>query len=100
MSYSFGLRAASIAALMAAAAAKMGEVVQSQPAHVADSDAALHTLQLHAEKVGEPPAGKVLSVSVSGHCSVQMQPDGKTYGQLLHTSTTVSVGLADKAEGE
>lgn len=97
MSYSFGLRAASVAALMAAATAKMGEVVATQPAHAADKEVALTTLQLHAEAVGEPPEGKELSVSMNGHCSVRMDADNKP-AELLHTSTTVSVGFADKVQ--
>jgi hypothetical protein len=100
MSYSFGVRAASIAALIAAAGAKMGEIVTQQPIHKADEQVPIKALQGAADAVGEPPEGKVLSASVSGWCSAVMEPDGSAARQLLQTSVSVSVGFADKAEGE
>jgi len=95
MSYSFSLRAASVAALIAQAESKLEDVVTTQPAHKSDKAAALGTLRLHAAAVGEPPDGKELAGSMSGRCALRTDP-AATHGQLLHATTTVSVYVSDQ----
>lgn len=69
MSFSFSLRARTVAAALAIAAAEMDKVVQSQPTHTADRDTVLATVkgQLgHVEKAAE---GQHVLLSVSGSVS-------------------------------
>lgn len=101
MSYSFSLRAASVAALLAAAVEKMGETVKQQPVHAVDCDAALKNLEAHAKLVGEPADGEELAASMHG--SVGGEIDWNT-GEVRRLSTagsgcTVYKCLATAAAG-
>lgn len=53
MSYSFTVRAASLAAALAAAAAEFDKIIETQPAHAKDKDAALVNAANVANCVGE-----------------------------------------------
>lgn len=77
MSYSLSLRAASILALAAAAAAALDNVIEAQPAHARDKDAALANLDAHAKLVGEPAEGEELIVSMHGSISVSNPTAGE-----------------------
>lgn len=76
MSYSFSLRAGTIAALAAAAASQLDAVCETQPVHRVDREAALKNLQAHAELVGEPGEGQELVVSMHGSISVSYPTAG------------------------
>lgn len=98
MSYSFSLRAASIVALCAAAAAKFDqEVIATQPVHKADRDAALVNLKTHAELVGEPAEGQDLTASMHGSVWAELDPDTGAVKKVLNAGSGCSVGFAPKA---
>lgn len=69
MSYSFNIRGATAAALVAALPAKFDEVVVSQPVHSNDRDQAIAAATAMVGIVSAPPEGQELSVSVSGSLS-------------------------------
>lgn len=100
MSYSLSFRAASIAALCAAAASKFdAEVVAQQPAHMVDRAAALANLKTHAELAGEPPERKELSASMHGSVWAEVDPSTGAVTRLMSVGGGCSVSIADKAVG-
>lgn len=68
MSYSFGIRAASVAALAVAAAHELDKVTELQPIHAKDRGATETALQNLLALVEEPSAHEELSVNVAGSC--------------------------------
>lgn len=66
MSYSFMVKAATVAALMSAAAVKFDEVVAAQPVHEADRKQAQDAVEAFVTALGDAPEGKQLQVNVSG----------------------------------
>lgn len=66
MSYSFSVRASDKAAAIEACKARMAEVVQQQPCHAADHDAAIANMEAVVGLVAEDPSMHV-AVSMSGY---------------------------------
>lgn len=98
MSYSFSLRAASVALLCAAAASKFDdEVIATQPVHKADRDAALANLKTHADLVGEPPEGQELSASMHGSVWAELDEGTGAVKRVMNAGSGCSVGFAAKA---
>ena len=85
MSYSFNVRAATVALAMAAISTKLDEVVASQPVHEADKDQALAAAETFLALV---PAKEDHDYSVSVNGSV-ITIDGV----LTQASVGVNVGL-------
>lgn len=66
MSYSFNVRAATLAAAVTAVSAKFDEVVSAQPVHANDRDAAVAAATALTGLCVEPGENEEVSVSVSG----------------------------------
>lgn len=66
MSYWFTVRAASKAALIEAARAELAKVIESQPIHAHDADAAFTAIYNVIGLVDEPAEGHVLAANCSG----------------------------------
>ena len=88
MSYSFFVRAATAAAVMAAASEKMAEIVVAQPVHAYDKDQALaHAAALVGQM--QPSESQDISVSMNG----SIWKDGDAVKSL---SIAASVAVVDK----
>jgi len=88
MSYSFFVKAATGAAVMAAAGEKMAEVVAAQPVHAYDKDQALaHAAAIVGQM--QPNENQDISVSMSG----SIWKDGDTLKSL---SIAADVTVVDK----
>ena len=87
MSYSFNIRAATKAAAMLAVAAKMAEIVQSQPSHALDHAQAIAAAGAFVDVL---PDDESKDVSVSVHGSVGWSG---TFG-VDHVFTSASVGVS------
>lgn len=87
MSFSFSVRGATIAAVVAAATAKMDEVVAQQPAHTADRDAVVSAADDYAEMMGEPDEGEEIMLTIHGSLS------GVWDGGALTRMTASSLGV-------
>lgn len=83
MSYSFNFRAATVALASAAIAARLDEVVATQPIHEADRAQAEAAANAFVGTLGEPAEGQELAVSVCGWVS-------KTNDTLTGASVTVT----------
>ena len=68
MSYSFGVRAASAAALSLAVAAELSKVAEAQPIHERDRAATETALENLLALVEEPAEHEELSANISGSC--------------------------------
>lgn len=66
MSYSFSVRAASVAALVAAASVEFDRIVASQAPHAKDRPAALATIEGIANVITAPADGADYQATVSG----------------------------------
>lgn len=94
MSYSFNVRAATLAAAVVAVAAELDKVVAAQPIHAADHSAALETAKAFIGLCAEPGDGQEVSVSVNGYVSRYDRDDDAFSG----ASVGVTVGLVAKQE--
>lgn len=65
MSFSFNVRAATIAAAAALATAEMDKVVEQQPGHAADRDAVLATIDTYAKMLTDDES-RDIAISASG----------------------------------
>ena len=88
MSYSFSIRAASLAAAALTISDKLNEVVETQPVHAVDRDQAEAAAAAFVSLVGEPPEGKELAVTVSGWVS-------KSEDNLTGAAVSVSASHID-----
>lgn len=67
MSYSIGVRGLTVAAALAALAAKFDEMVAApQPVHKRDRDAALATAEVMTKQLGEQPDGMEVNITLNG----------------------------------
>ncbi len=94
MSYSFGIRAATKALAIAAVAAKLDEVVQSQPCHKADRASAQASAESFINVLKDDDT-KDISVSVNGSVSWQNLGDDERM-QISSASVSVSAYLVPK----
>ena len=79
MSYSFGVRAASLALAAAAIAIELDKVEQSQPIHKRDRKFAEETANNLLSVVAEPADNHEVAVSVSGSC---YGPEGQPFNGI------------------
>lgn len=87
MSYSFTVTAANKAEAVAKLAGQMDVVVQSQPVHKVDRDAALEAASSYLKLVREPKEGEHLSVAVHGSM-------GWAHGAVEGEYTGAGVGVS------
>ena len=69
MSYSFNVRAATLAIAGAALAAKLDEVEAQQPIHARDRGLAYETAMSMLGQCAAPEEDQEFSISVAGHCA-------------------------------
>lgn len=81
MSYSFAVRGASAAALVALASAELDEVEAAQPIHTRDREAADSAIAKLVSLVAEPGENHELNMSVAGSC--YGEPDAPLKGVSL-----------------
>lgn len=98
MSYSFTLRAITAAALLAAAARSLSQVVKEQPVHARDEATAWGAIKAQVELVTPPTTDQHVVVNVSGSLGWQ-GVDGGEDQRITSSNTSVSVSLvpADSA---
>jgi hypothetical protein len=94
MSYSFGIRAATKALALAAVAAKLDEVVQSQPVHKADREQAQAAAEGFINVLKEDEAMDI-AVTVNGSVSWRDVGDDER-GQLTSAAVGVQAYLVPK----
>jgi glycosyltransferase A (GT-A) superfamily protein (DUF2064 family) len=94
MSYSFGIRAATKALAIAAVAAKLDEVVQSQPVHKADRAQAQAAAEGFVNVLKDDDT-KDITVSVNGSVSWQNVGDDERM-QISSASVSVSAYLVPR----
>lgn len=68
MSYSFGVRAASVAALAVAARSELAKVAELQPIHARDQEATSAAIDGLLALVEAPAAHEELTASIAGSC--------------------------------
>lgn len=90
MSYSFSAKGVTKDAAKDAAAAEFDKVVESQPVHAADRDAALATVGAMIDAVVDPAEGEEVRVSVSGYLS------WRTEGEFITASVSAQAGVVAK----
>jgi len=89
MSFSFGVKGASKALALAAVAAKLDEVVASQPAHEADRAQITATVETYVGMLPEADAGQEVTVNVNGTvCLAQVSEGAPKF------ITSVGVGVS------
>lgn len=91
MSYSFNVKAASKAAAKEEIAAKFAEVVNGQPVHKADHDAAVAAAQAFVDVLAEPNDEQIVAVTVNGWVSWRAEDE------FIGASVSINAGLATKA---
>lgn len=97
MSYSFGLRAANKAALLALVSAKMDEIAAQQVCHERDKAAALATAEAFTGQLTDDESRDV-SITMSGFLSGQWE--GSDVTRVTAANVSVSVGFADRPSPE
>lgn len=88
MSYSFIERAPTVAAVMDQVAAKLDEIVASQPSHATDRAVTFDAINAVADVVGDAPEGEVVQLSVSGSV---MTRDDKPYSISVSINATHTI---------
>ena len=92
MSYSFSVTAPSRAEAKDAVSAKFDEVVESQPVHEADREAANLAAGMFVDALDEPNENEMVSLSVTGSVTT----DGN--GNVRNASLSVWASIAPKVE--
>jgi hypothetical protein len=69
MSYSFSAKGDDKAAALAAAAAQFDKMLEQQPVHTRDREAAMANLRAHLDLVEEPNEGEQVTISMHGSVS-------------------------------
>lgn len=95
MSYSINIRAASVVAAAALISAEFDTIVEQQPIHAADREAAEKAARSFLDLMGEPPEGHEMSISVSG--SISRWLAGATTEAVTGVGVSVSVSLVPKS---
>lgn len=93
MSYSFTVTAANKAEAVAKLAGQMDVVVQSQPVHKADRDAALEAASSYLKLVRDPKEDEHLQVSVHGSMGwARGAVEGEYTGAGVGVSVSIGAG--------
>ena len=93
MSFSFSVRGATVAAVVAAATAKMDEAVAAQPSHAADRDAVVAAAKAYAGMLGKPEKG-TQEIMLNIHGSLSGAWDGSTITRTTGAAIGVQAALA------
>lgn len=88
MSYSFSVKAATVALALAAASEAFAKVVESQPVHAADQTPALGTAAVFAELLA-PDDTKDVQINMNGYLSWNHREGEQP--EICGSSVTVSV---------
>jgi alkanesulfonate monooxygenase SsuD/methylene tetrahydromethanopterin reductase-like flavin-dependent oxidoreductase (luciferase family) len=97
MSYGFNVRAATVAAAVAAIGPEFDKVVSSHPVHAADREAAVAAATAIAALVSDAPEGQEVSISVSGWLQWSQVPaEGEAPSIFTGASVTASVTTVTK----
>lgn len=92
MSFSFTLRARTVAAALALAAVEMDRVVQTQPAHAADRNTVLDAVERQVGLFGTVAADKHVVLNVNGSLSTTGVPGADDF-TILSANVGVNVSL-------
>lgn len=95
MSYSFNVRAATVALALAAAGEAFAKVVESQPVHATDQAPAIDAARVFAELL-HPDESKDVVITMSGYLSWPNQPEPGDFPLFSGTSFSVSVNQVPK----
>lgn len=93
MSFSFNVRAGSIAAAQAGVTAELAKVVEAQPIHSHDAGEAGLAVGQYLALVDEPTNGQELSVAVHGSI-------GKHEGMIASVSFGVNINFVPKSDAD